>query len=659
MFNTGWQGPLFGGYIMSDSNRSIVVRPLGDHQTIAFAAQELARYLRLILGEKQAVAVQPATRYTPGDGLWLGLGSDLGLGRALAVADPKLDDAVAVDVRQGQGAIAGANPRSVLLAVYRFLTEMGCRWVRPGAQGELIPRRDLAALSAKLQEKPSYRHRGICIEGAVSYENVAEIIDWSAKVGFNAYFTQFREAYTFFDRWYRHLNNPTLAPEPFDLDRARELLARVVEQITLRDMVYHAVGHGWTCEPLGLPGLSWESKTYDLPESVTRYLAEVNGVRVVWQGIPLNTNLCYSNPEVRELIVNSIADYCQEHRNVDVLHFWLADGTNNQCECESCRKMIPSDFYVQMLNAVDMELAARGLPTRIVFLIYVDLLWPPQTERIAHPERFILMFAPITRTYSKDFAVQDTATQIPPYVRNRLQFPANVDENVAFLRQWQKLFDGESFDFDYHFMWDHYLDPSYMATARLLSRDIKLLKAIDLQGFMSCQVQRAFFPTGLGMTVLGRTLWDEQATFEEIAADYFQSAYGDDGALVQGYLQQLSALFDPPYLRGEKPQLSAEAAQRFARIPDVVAQFQPTIERNLAAAADACRTTSWRYMQLHAELCIRLAAALEARARGDKERTVALWRGVKELLQQNEMAVQPALDVYEFIDTLERRVINK
>jgi hypothetical protein len=644
---------------MSDKNRSIAIRPLGGHQTIAFAAEELARYLRLILGDQQSVNVYPASRHTSGDGLWLGLGSDLSLGQAVEVPDPTLDDAIAIDVQAGRGIIAGANPRSVLLGVYRFLTEVGCRWVRPGAEGEIIPRRDVAALSAWLQEKPSYRHRGICIEGAVSYEHVADIIDWSAKVGFNAYFTQFREAYTFFDRWYRHLKNPTLQPEPFSVDQARELLARVVKEITKRDMVYHAVGHGWTCEPLGIPGLSWESKTYDLPESVTQYLAEVNGVRAVWQGIPLNTNLCYSNPEVQRLIVGSIADYCQEHSDIDVLHFWLADGTNNQCECENCRKMIPSDFYVQMLNAVDELLTARGLQTRIVFLVYVDLLWPPQTERIHHPERFILMFAPITRTYSRDFAVQATDLQIPPYVRNKLQFPANVDENVTFLRAWQGLFAGDSFDFDYHFMWDHYLDPSYMATALLLSKDIKLLKAIGMDGFMSCQVQRSFFPTGLGMTVMGRTLWDEGAAFEEIANDYFPSAYGGDGALVRGYLEQLSALYDSPYLRGEKPQVSTETAERYAHIPEVVREFQPVIERNVASATDTCRATSWRYLQLHSDLCIRLAGVLEARARGEKEQSLALWHGVVEMVQRNEMAVHPALDVYEFIDTLERRVINK
>jgi hypothetical protein len=638
--------------------QQIVIRPVGEHPTVHFAAVELAGILRRVLGEGVPVAIEPAAVYQPSKAgaLWLGVGEQVGLGEACLVRDPVWDDAVAIAVRAGQGRIAGSNPRSVLLAVYRFLTTIGCRWVRPGAEGELIPRRVLTDLCADLREKAAYRHRGTCIEGAVSDENVIETIAWAPKVGFNAYFTQFREAYTFYERWYTHRNNPLKTPEPFSVERAQGYLAHAVKELKRRDLLYHAVGHGWTCEPFGIPGLSWDKQTYTVPESTLPYLAEVNGERALWQGIPLNTNLCYSNPEVRRIITTSIADYAAAHPAVDALHFWLADGSNNHCECARCRQRIPADWYVQMLNEVDALLTQRGLPTRIVFLIYFDLLWPPQAERLNHPERFILMFAPITRTYSKDFAVQGEVGPLPPYQRNRLTFPKNVDENVAFLRAWQQFFSGDSFDFDYHLMWDHYTDPSNMASARLLSRDAKLLEKIGLDGFMSCQVQRATFPTALSMTVLGRTLWDDQLTFEEIAADYFASAYGADGALVQGYLEQLGALFDPPYLRGEEPVVNEAAAQRFARIPRVVREFAPILSRNLAAPGDECHAVSWRYLARHADFCMGLAQVLEARARGDEERVSSRWAELVANLQKWEDTLQPALDVFECIATLERRL---
>ena len=48
---------------------------------------------------------------------------------------------------------------------------------------------------------------------------------------------------------------------------------------------------------------------------------------------------------------------------------------------------------------------------------------------------------------------------IPPFERNKLQFPRTPEGNLAFLRGWQGTFDGDSFDFDYHLMWDHFRDP--------------------------------------------------------------------------------------------------------------------------------------------------------------------------------------------------------
>ena len=82
-------------------------------------------------------------------------------------------------------------------------------------------------------------------------------------------------------------------------------------------------------------------------------------------------NLCYSNPKVREIITDEIVDYLKNHPWINALHFWLADGSNNNCECDECKKALPSDFYVKMLNELDAKLSAADLSTKIVFLIYV------------------------------------------------------------------------------------------------------------------------------------------------------------------------------------------------------------------------------------------------------------------------------------------------
>jgi len=626
-----------------------------DHPTIRFAAAELQRYLARATGQPVDVLDGGSIgRETPA--LWLGLAQSFpgaALLPAAAHADVRFDDAIGIAAEAGNGIICGSNPRSVLLAVYRYLHMLGCRWVRPGADGEYIPAVDLAQANVHLAEAPSYRHRGICIEGAVSYEHVRNLIDWMPKVGLNAYFVQFREGFTFFDRWYSHMGHPNDQTSGFTVEQARALVGQVADEAKKRDLIYHAVGHGWTCEPFGIAGLGWEYPAEPVPPEAVQYLALVQGQRALWEGIPLNTSLCYSNPAVRQIMTDAVVEYAQQHPEVDLLHFWLADGANNQCECEQCAPTRPADFYVMMLNDIDRKLSALHLETRIVFLAYFDLLWPPEHERIENLDRFVLMFAPITRTYSTTFSTDHALPALPPFERNKLTFPRSVEQNLAFLRAWQAQCvraDGrpvDSFDFDYHLMWDHYHDPGYIQMARVLHDDLQLLDTLGLAGFNSCQVQRAFFPTGLPMAVLGWTLWDTTRDFDSMARDYAGAAFGPEGQAVLAYLTQLSELFDPAYLRGEKPIEDKHAAAALGRVATIVNSFLPTIEGN-SDSATACWNRSWQYLRHHAEIARALASALREQAQGNRDTAQLEWNALKQHVWQLEDQLHPVLDVYLF-----------
>ena len=650
-----------GGKMNSSNCLKVVIVHRGEiHEAISYAALELKKYLELMSAEQTKVEIEKAVDFNKpiNNGITIGLFNSLGLTPKGLAGD--FDDEIYIDIVEGKGIICGINPRSVLLAIYRFLTEAGCRWVRPGIDGESIPKKDISLFSIKLSERPAYRHRGVCIEGANSNENILDMIEWLPKMGLNAYFIQFREAYTFYNSWYAHRNNPLKTPELFSVEQAREYVAQAIKEIKKRDLVYHAVGHGWTCEPIGIPGLSWDSKEYELTPDVEQYLAEVDGKRQVWKGIALNTNLCYSNPEVRNLITNDIVQYIEKHEEIDILHFWLGDGANNQCECENCCKALPSDFYVQMLNDLDKMLTDKNIRTKIVFLIYVDLLWEPETERIINPDRFILMFAPITRTYSSAFNTDNPLPEPEPYKRNKLKFPDSVEENLAALGMWQKVFSGDSFDFDYHLMWDQCIEPGSYKTAEILHADICNLHKTGLNGYMSCQVQRVFFPSGLGMYTMGRSLWDTDLNFDAIARDYFTSAFGSEGLLCMDYLAGISELFDAPYLRGEKPRVSSEQADRFCSIPGFVEGFRDTIEKNINVNLNnECISKSWQYLRLHGDMCVIYGQMLEAAARGDDTGAEGLKNKLFELMQKNEDSIQAVFDLYLFTITINGRLFKR
>ena len=96
------------------------------NHVIDFAAEELKKYMRMMMPRCGEIAIELAP--DAADGYRLGLMSDFGLDTSEA-EDIELDDILHIDTDEQGGIIAGSNPRSVLLAVYRFLTINGCRWL--------------------------------------------------------------------------------------------------------------------------------------------------------------------------------------------------------------------------------------------------------------------------------------------------------------------------------------------------------------------------------------------------------------------------------------------------------------------------------------------------------------------------------------------------
>jgi hypothetical protein len=598
-------------------------------------------------------AQQPVIRaeqaYTSRDsGLWLGLFEDF---QRPAASTHPLDDEIYISVERGSGILAGANPRSLLMAVYRYLTLLGCRWLRPGPGGERIPQAKYTECSAHLAERPSYRHRAVCIEGAVSLENVLDMVDWLPKVGMSGYFMQFREGFTFFDRWYGHVNHPLT----FTVDQARQFTTTIEQEMSKRGLVYHAIGHGWTCEAYGIACLGWDMETGRAwPAEFLEHVALVGGKRSVPWDIVSIAALCYSDPQVQAQLADCVADYAAAHPQIDLLHVWLDDGFNNKCECERCQTHLPADDYINILNAIDERFTRRGLPHKIVFLAYVDMLWPPERERLANPDRFVFMFAPINRTYQEGLKAVENAPALPPFERNHLQFPKDTGSLIASLRGWQATFQGDSFVYDYH-LWGglFQLDLGQIRLARLISEDIQDLKGLGLDGMVSCQLQRVFFPTGLAQYVMARTLWDRSLAFEALAEEYFDLLFGPHGARVLAYLNDLA---DTLELRCVAVLNTLEPGAVTADCDSalgVIAQFLPTIEACMQAET-AGPLGPWHVLHDHALISRSMAEIIQAKAAGQTDQAYQGWQNLKEWINRRESDLQPVFDGWAFIHTYDK-----
>ena len=159
-----------------------IARSSAGQEVLAFASRELEAYLTRMLPEED---LDLAVTLQAGD-----------------IADGR--ESFAVDMAERGGSITGSCPRAVLLGVYDYLRRLGCRFLGPGKQWETVPAASREKLAARYEKQAAFRHRGVCIEGADSRENVQDFIDWLPKAGYNSFFLQFKTPYAFLKRWYRH-----------------------------------------------------------------------------------------------------------------------------------------------------------------------------------------------------------------------------------------------------------------------------------------------------------------------------------------------------------------------------------------------------------------------------------------------------------------------
>ena len=120
------------------------------HETVLYAAEELKKYITAM--SRGAVSPVIATEKADGNTITLGTLEELSLD-ASDVTDAFLEDVIDIKVDALSGYIAGSNYRSVLMAVYKFCYSAGCRYIRPGENGDYIPHVDLTSHSFTYRKK--------------------------------------------------------------------------------------------------------------------------------------------------------------------------------------------------------------------------------------------------------------------------------------------------------------------------------------------------------------------------------------------------------------------------------------------------------------------------------------------------------------------------
>ena len=613
---------------------------------VDFAAEELKKYLRMMMprcGEIEIVYAPEAA-----DGFRLGLMADLGLDTSEA-GDLFLDDIIHLDTDTEGGVIAGSNPRSVLQAVYCYLKQNGCRWLFPGIDGEYIPIVDIKPV--QYHKMADTRVRAQCNEGAESQTCVLETIDFSPKIGLNSYMIEFDNPKAYYKLYYDHtFNEENREPEPVSDEQVLQWKRQCEAEIAKRGLIFNDMGHGWTADPFGLDTTEGWSAVDEgkLAEETLQYTAMVNGKRGLWKGKPLVTNFCMSNPKARSIVAKAVADYAESSRNVDFLHVWLADGKNNQCECEECRKKTVSDWYVMLLNEIDEILTERGLPTRIVYIVYFDTVWPPMTEKLKNPARFSMLMAAISRSYTSTPDMVADRSCVVPFNLNHNTLPGDLGTYMAYGEEWQKSCPAPRLAYEYHFWWHQYCDLGTLQFARRIFEDNRAYRKAGYQGIIQDGSQRSFWPNGFCFYVYGESLFDASRSFEELVEDYFSHAYGEHWREIVEYLDKLARLFDVNYLEEHGPDkdfTNPAHAVTLRTIPAFVEEMEPKL-KEWTYSRYRVQTVAMRLLRFHAEYCKGLSRVLATRADGDIAGALKLYDELYREFGKHEVEIERYFDHY-------------
>ena len=488
-------------------------------------------------------------------------------------------------------------------------------------------------------------------------------IEFMPKIGMNTMMMEFKNPHTYYSWYYNHNRNENnRPPEPVSFDTTLQWKRACETELQKRGLMFHDIGHGFNIDPFGIDSTFAWYKVEDsmISDEQRKYLAEIGGKRKFYRDQPINTQFCMSNPEARTMVAKYIAEYAEKHSNVSYLHVWLADDSNNHCECEECKKLLPSDWYMLLMNEIDEELTKKNLSTRVVFIVYIDTIWAPLVHKINNPERFSAMIAPISRSYTCTLPELGPDFKLEPFNLNKNVFPKDLSIFLEYYKEWQKTWKGATFCYEYHFWRHQACELSGTVLAKRIIEDVKAYKANGINGIIEDGSQRSFFPNGFAFYTYARILYDNSLTYEQIAEEYYSTAYGEDWRSFLDYFERLGVALDQRYLEGE---LSADRSISAYYNPDYLKNLDEA-EKILAVGEelvkshynsdDRIKTASVRLMEKHIEYVRGYIGMFRCKAVGDDEQAIKLFDEFCDSFGRYEPEIELCYDHLIFTSTLNR-----
>jgi len=260
-------------------------------------------------------------------------------------------------------------------------------------------------------------------------------------------------------------------------------------------------------------------------EAHPEWYAQLGGKRKGFNALHLTHNYCTSNDEAtRELAKNLIQSLIDgEDKYSDMLDFWMLDGLNHWCECQSCQEQGTfSDRLLDVQYKVYKEIKkaqSEGRLKRNVQLLaiaYLDTLDAPTKQP---PEDFdydncLVTFFPISRCYA-----------------HALADPSCTEINLHTLKCYQKWATATDRPYKGSMVIGEYYNVSSIKTlpvvyTHLMSADIPWYYRTGVRHLNYMHTPTRLWGTWtLNQRLLAKLLWNPQADVDALLADYFRLYY--------------------------------------------------------------------------------------------------------------------------------------
>ena len=155
--------------------------------------------------------------------------------------------------------------------------------------------------------------------------------------------------------------------------------------------------------------------------------------------------------------------------------------------------------------------------------------------------------------------------------------------------------------------------------AQVFYEDLGQLKTLGLDGIVSCQSFRAFYPSGLAMATLAEALWNPNQPLEAIRQAHIEAAFGPDAAFADDYLRKTEAFLGTGDPHRRALPFSDATAEALAECAAFLQASLTDLEARQNAAADPVRRLSLALLANHARLLAQIVASHQARLAGNRD----------------------------------------